>query len=144
MRKLILTSFSAKTGELEFTEQRLVVIDSDKHNTSDEDRELASEVFKGWFGKQYPESELLSVIPHETVKHYVYNDRWSDFNTPPRKNPEDDEISVNVIININGEGEFFDTGWYDYNDKKWVNCNRDFDRAIEMNPEKQRWSYPVN
>lgn len=55
--------------------------------------------------------------------------------------PEDDEQSVNIILDVNGEGQYFDTGWYSYESKKWVNCNRDFDRAITEHPELARWSY---
>lgn len=154
MRKLILTSFTARTGDTEFTEQRIVVIKSPKYASSGHDRELATDVFKNWFKVYRPELELLSIVPHDTVEAPKVGDPipvpdteendnedslWKPLKSIP--SPVDEEQSVNVIMDINGEGEYFDTAWYDFRDKKWVNCNSDFNTAITEHPELVRWMY---
>jgi hypothetical protein len=68
MRKLILTSFTWSNGQNQFTEQRLVVIDSQPFNSVDEDREIAAKVFIDNFNRNYRECELMAVVPHETIQ----------------------------------------------------------------------------
>lgn len=72
MRKLILTSFKWKTGDLEFEDKRLVVVTvkpeskgNDMH--TDDAQWQAIRNLEKWFPKRYPESELIGVWAHPTI-----------------------------------------------------------------------------
>lgn len=67
MRKLILTSFTFKTGEIQNEEKRLVVVTQNQSNTQHDLLTKAIENLSVWFKRRYPESELLAVIPHDTI-----------------------------------------------------------------------------
>lgn len=78
MRKLILTSFTARIkggndNDL-VTEPRIVVIESDKRNSHDDDRELAAETLRNWFHKTYKNCDLIAILPHETVEQELKKD----------------------------------------------------------------------
>lgn len=66
MRKLILCNFKAKTGDYEFEDYRLVVVN---HNEGDTETDMllkASKAFTKDFPVYFPSSELLSVGPLPT------------------------------------------------------------------------------
>lgn len=67
MRKLILTSFTFKTAGIQNEEQRLVVVTQNESNTQHDLRAKAIDNLSTWFKRRYPESELLSIIPHDTI-----------------------------------------------------------------------------
>lgn len=60
---------------------------------------------------------------------------------PPldQDSPNDNQVSIHVLIDINGKKEYFDTGWYNFEEKKWYNCNRDFDTEIDKGQFKWRY-----
>lgn len=53
--------------------------------------------------------------------------------------PEDDALSVHVLIDIDGTKKYFDTGWYNFTEKSWNNCNSFFTSQIQKNEFK--WMY---
>jgi len=79
MKKLFLTSFAFKTGEVEYKETRLVLVtgeDVKKYKQAHEgepmesgDPELSSayEKFSQWFPQMFPESELIYHIAHPAI-----------------------------------------------------------------------------
>lgn len=71
MRKLFLTSFTFKTAELEFTEQRLVVVTKEDLENSNEnppnDLDIAYKKVNKWFVVAFPQSELLSVVVYPAI-----------------------------------------------------------------------------
>lgn len=88
MRKLILTSFKWKTGDLEFTEDRLVVIDTPKG--SNKDLELATDAAMAWFKRVFIESTLISIIPRETIQADETGLNNAGLPTPITDSPEGD------------------------------------------------------
>jgi hypothetical protein len=67
MRKLILTSYGLKTGEREFREQRLVVVNQQDDDTEQDLLDKAVNHVNAWFPSEYPESELQFIMPHATI-----------------------------------------------------------------------------
>jgi len=139
MRKLILTSFKARTGVEPFYEQRLVIIDSGRNDSVDDDREQAAEVFKKWFAMAYPQSKLISVIPHETVqlledhgmpdKPAPVFDAWNiSGDNPKRKrlhNGDLSRLSETVIIDVNGNKDCYAIGCFDFDTNQWRLDNKE-------------------
>lgn len=99
MRKLILTSFKTRekgddgnTGFYE-KEHRIVVIDSSRDSTSDEDREQAGEVMRRYLQRVMPHREIGEIIPHETIQ---------DLGEPT---PEPKPTLVYVIVEFDRDNE---------------------------------------
>ncbi len=79
MKKLFLTSFAFKTGDVEYKEHRLVVVtkddvtayihdhEQDGYKSDDPELSVAYEKFTEWFPKMYPESELIYHIAHPAI-----------------------------------------------------------------------------
>lgn len=79
MKKLFLTSFVFKTGEIEYKEQRLVIASnkevqeyhkkhSDQFDLPEGELDIAYFKAKQWFRNDFPESELISLIVHPAIE----------------------------------------------------------------------------
>lgn len=82
MKKLFLTSFAFTTGDVDYKEQRLVVVTqkdismpqtSEEYNkllnSNDQFRHIAHIKFDKWFPVNYPESKLIYCIVHPVIDH---------------------------------------------------------------------------
>ncbi len=80
MKKLFLTSFAFKTGDVEYKETRLVLVTSqdvfyykekhkeDGYKSDDPELSVAYNKFNDWFPKMFPESELIYHIAHAAIE----------------------------------------------------------------------------
>jgi hypothetical protein len=68
MRKLILTSFTFKTGENECTQPRLVVLNVKGDEPESDLYDRSIETVKHHFPDLYPESTLISIVCHPTLE----------------------------------------------------------------------------
>lgn len=80
MKKLFLTSFAFKTGEVEYKETRLVLVTGkdvnkylethkdDGSKSDDPELSVAYDKFNDWFPHMFPESELVYHIAHPAIQ----------------------------------------------------------------------------
>lgn len=79
MKKLFLTSFVFKTGGTEYKEQRLVIASNkavqeyhrkhpDEIGRPEDELDIAYFKARKWFEKDFPESELISLIVHPAIE----------------------------------------------------------------------------
>jgi len=67
MRKIVLSKFVLQSGEVEFKDYRLVVVN---HETNDTEEDLivrASTQAKNWIEATYPHSKLISLVCYPTI-----------------------------------------------------------------------------
>lgn len=149
MRKLFLTSFTFKTGDNEFTQQRLVAINS---NDKDEEADLtqAYETAKSWFPHEFPESNLLSLVAYPAITEAYLNKPLSQlaqgtFNIAhgPNETPylTVDDFSNDVLIDIDGTKKTFRVGYLNIDQesgaREWIIYDKD--ETIDI--INMRWQY---
>lgn len=71
MRKLLLASYTFRTGEAEYQDFTLLAVKSSTANTDQDDVNLGYHIFNNWFTRVYPESELISCIIKVTVNEHT-------------------------------------------------------------------------
>lgn len=134
MRKLVLASFSFKTGEIRFDEQRLIVIEIAPNQK--EHLEAISARFKRWFHAVYPSSELLGIVPYTSIDFTGPDEAASEYDEgrqselgrfdylahPLSEVPVyyQGDISRQMVIDMNGKREHFQIGFYDFDENDWM------------------------
>jgi hypothetical protein len=131
MRKLILASFSFKTGENQYTETRLVAVD---FKITEATLPVITDHIVDWFKTAYQESEFISCVVYPTLEIYgltadtikapnvdipqIGYSAHSMFEAPPLFNREQN-LSRKVVIDSNGHRKDFLIGWYDFDSHSW-------------------------
>lgn len=127
MRKLLLASFSFKTGEIRFDEHRLVVVD---FHVKAENMPSIVDHFKKWFESAYPESEWLggTVYPSLEITGLVKQVKapapeYGVYSAHPLNElPEvyNEGMSRQMVIDMDGNRKNFQLSHYDFDQNEWV------------------------
>lgn len=170
MKKLLfLASYVFDTGEIEHKDQQQLVMVTDRDVAAYtekqrklnpeksmqrpfEHNEAAYDVFETWFKEVFPESTLKHVMIKTPIQSQLFpsNERVFTPNEfsgphsckdefPPTEEGED--FTDTVAIDLTGEMNHWDFGWYDHTEKKWMLQNQDeFRNTFEL--EHAKWFAP--
>lgn len=149
MRKLFLTSFRFRTGEIDYHEQRLVVVtDGD---TQEAELSIAYDKAKAYFKDFFPESELHSIIVHPAIEGYdsvkKIEGNWIpeffENNRLPMPMEHDNSRSKDVLIDLTGWRLNFRVGFFSYSEMKWSLYDKEAEKLIDL--EGLHWTeLPLN
>jgi hypothetical protein len=105
MRKLFLTSFSFRTGDSEFKEYRIVVVNNydkpkNKSRELSDEMQVALEKITAWFVNEFPESKMLAAWVHPAIDEIEINPNRLTGGVKPdrRKDKIEDDHTLNDII----------------------------------------------
>jgi hypothetical protein len=105
MRKLFLTSFSFRTGDSEFKEYRIVVVNNydkpkNKSRELSDETQVALEKLTTWFSNEFPESKMLGAWVHEAIDEVQAKQERLTGEVKPdrRKDKIEDDHTLNDII----------------------------------------------
>jgi hypothetical protein len=104
MRKLFLTSFSFRTGDSEFKEYRIVVVNNydkpkNKNRELSDETQVALEKLTTWFGNEFPESTMLGAWVHPAIDEVeIKPTRSGEVKIDRRTHVIEDDHTLNDII----------------------------------------------
>jgi hypothetical protein len=149
MRKLILTQIFYQTGDLKTVDYRLVVVNHQEGEVEEDLLRKAAAQVEAWFPKNHPESNGLGIVPKATVgepiiqvdinssKSFTIGGIYRDCEIPSLEN---DEKSVDVLIDIDGYRTTFRVGYYDMKMKRWELYDKT--RLIDLiDLDDMRWQH---
>jgi len=131
-----------------YTRSHLVLTQVNHDATENEILEEASEVVKRNFSKVYPQSEMISILPIQTISDEmnpshrrnlsVFSTAFTATELPPRRDLNGDTDIV--LIDLKGDRKDYDftLGYYDHNLKEWMDDS--IQQAI-TDTHRMRWMY---
>jgi hypothetical protein len=144
MKVLFLVDYVFKTGGNEYREHVLVSINAEPTDSFEKQVHVAIDSVCNWFPTYYPESELIAVhAPKPTVKDHRTNSYKETpvlgeivhpmADIPPVK--EGETNSKWVLIDVDGNKEFYTLGFYNTLNKEWI--PQDINMEIDL--EHAKW-----
>lgn len=141
MRKLVLTNFKAKTGNYEFEDYRLVVVNHNEGETETDMLLKASRAFTKDFPVYFPGSELLSVgplptwgadpMPVEKPDSALHFTNFHSMDEHPGE-LEGQGFTDDVLIDVDGNRKTFRVGYYDTENDTWHLYVKSDDATIDL------------
>jgi hypothetical protein len=133
MKKLLtLTEITFKTGEEIYKSDYLALTEVPYDAVQNDVTEAACRVVTDNFKVWYPESSLISVCPKPTIANVLgeVSDNKEKpaviiahaafpATTPPPQNGKDGGMSDDVMLDLDGNREWFTIAYYDHDSKEW-------------------------